>query len=180
MLKKMLSELDIWLIEKNRRISLHVIGGFALELKNIQRGLQTEDIDSIVKINEKEIINKIQSIGVTHNNPFWFDFSASSLTVPSGYEKRLERIDEYENIDLFVLSNIDIIKMKVAAYHSRRERGIYRDLEDLKTLTPTREDITEAIQFYLDEYSKDLTGKFKNEFEKEVADLKEELLGIFK
>ena len=50
MLKKMLTDLDNWLIEKNRRITLHVIGGFALELKNIQRGFQTEDIDSVLKI----------------------------------------------------------------------------------------------------------------------------------
>lgn len=79
-----------------------------------------------------------------------------------------------------LLGNSDIIKMKVAAYHSRRERGIYRDLEDLKMLNPSKEDILEAIKFYFDEYSKDLTGKFKSEFEKEVADLKMELLRIFK
>ena len=70
--------------------------------------------------------------------------------------------------------------MKVAAYHSRRERGIYRDLEDLKQLSPTKEEISEAIKFYYEEYSKDLTGKFKLEFEQEVAELKIELLGIFK
>lgn len=180
MLKVMLTDLDYWLIKKNRRITLHVIGGFALELKNIQRGFQTEDIDSVLKINEEEIISKIQSIGVAHGNQLWFDFGASSLTVPSGYESRLEKIKEYENIDLFVLANSDIIKMKVAAYHSRRERGIYRDLEDLKMLNPSKEDILEAVKFYFDEYSKDLAGKFKSEFEREVADLKIELLRVFK
>lgn len=180
MIKKMLRELDLWLVERNRRVTLHVIGGYALELKNIQRGFQTEDIDSILQINEQDVIEKIQSIGKAHGNQQWFDFGASSLTVPSGYEKRLEKINDYENIDLFVLSNIDIIKMKVAAYHSRRERGIYRDLEDLKQISPTKEEISDAITFYFEEYSKDLTGKFKLEFEKEVAELKTELLGIFK
>lgn len=180
MIRKMLMELDLWLVEKNRRITLHVIGGYALELKNIQRGFQTEDIDSILKINEQDVIEKIQSIGEVHGNQQWFDLGASSLTVPSGYVQRLEKISDYENIDLFVLSNADIIKMKVAAYHSRRERGIYRDLEDLKHLSPTKEEISEATKFYYEEYSKDLTGKFKLEFEQEVAELKIELLGIFK
>lgn len=180
MIKKMLKELDDWLVERNRRVTLHVIGGYALELKNIQRGFQTEDIDSILQINEQDIIEKIQSIGKMHGNQMWFDFGASSLTSPSGYENRLEKINDYDNIDLFVLSNRDIIKMKVAAYHSRRERGIYRDLEDLKQLNATKEDIIDAIKFYLEEYSKDLTGKFKLEFEEEVAELKVELLGLFK
>jgi hypothetical protein len=180
MIKKMLTELDSWLVERNRRITLHVIGGYALELKNIQRGFQTEDIDSILKITEQDVVKKIQSIGMVYKNQQWFDFGAASLTAPSGYEQRLEKLNEYENIDLFVLSNIDLIKMKVAAYHSRRERGIYRDLEDLKHLSPTAEEISEATKFYYEEYSKDLTGKFKLEFEKDVATLKVELLGIFK
>lgn len=176
----MLKELDSWLVERNRRITLHVIGGYALELKNIQRGFQTEDIDSVLLINEDDVIEKIQSIGKLHGNQQWFDFGASSLTVPPGYEERLEKINDYENIDLYILSNVDIIKMKVAAYHSRRERGIYRDLEDLKKLSPTKNEISEAIEFYFKEYSRDLNDKFKLEFEIEVAELKIELLGIFK
>ena len=180
MLSKMLTELDSWLVSKNRRITLHVIGGYALELKNIQRGFQTEDIDSVLAITENDIIEKINSIGEISGNPNWFDFGASSLTVPSGYKDRLEKIEGHENIDLYVLSNVDIIKMKVAAYHSRRERGIYRDLEDLKKLKPTEEEITDAIDFYFEEYSKDLTGKFKSEFKTEVTELKIELLRICK
>jgi hypothetical protein len=180
MLSKMLKELDTWLVSKNRRIILHVIGGYALELKNIQRGFQTEDIDSVLKISESDVIERINFIGEKYNNQNWFDFGASSLTVPNGYQERLEIIKEYENIDLYVLSNVDIIKMKVAAYHSRKERGIYRDLEDLKMLRPTEEQISDAINFYFNEYSKDLSGKFKAEFKKEVSELKSELLRICK
>lgn len=33
MLTKMLKELDSWLVSKNKRVTLHVIGGYALELK---------------------------------------------------------------------------------------------------------------------------------------------------
>ena len=58
--------------------------------------------------------------------------------------------------------------------------GIYRDLEDLKMLRPTKEQITDAINFYYNEYSKDLSGKFKAEFKKEVSELKSELLRICK
>ena len=180
MLTEMLKELDEWLVIKNRHITLHVIGGYALELKNIQRGFQTEDIDSLLSITEDEIVQKIHSIGKRYGNINWFDFGASSLTVPAGYQERLEKIKDYENIDLFVLSNSDLIKMKVAAYHSRRDRGIYRDLEDLKKLNPTTQDIAAAIIFYFDEYSKDLTGKFKLEFKKEVEELRLELLRICK
>lgn len=180
MLTEMLKELDEWLVAKNRNITLHVIGGYALELKNIQRGFQTEDIDSILSITEDEIIEKIHSIGQQHGNEKWFDFGASSLTVPVDYQERLEKISDYENINLFVLNNSDLIKMKVAAYHSRRDRGIYRDLEDLKMLNPTKREISEAIVFYFEEYSKDLSDKFKLEFKKEVEELRLELLGICK
>jgi hypothetical protein len=180
MLSIMLKELDQWLVTKNRRITLHVIGGYALELKNIQRGFQTEDIDSVLAITENDIIEKIHSIGEINGNPNWFDFGAASLIVPSGYQDRLDKIEGHNNIDLYTLSNIDIIKMKVAAYHSRRERGIYRDLEDLQKLSPTKVQIEDAIDFYFREYSKDLSGKFKAEFKTQVEELKIELLRICK
>lgn len=180
MLPKMLKKLDSWLVLKNKRVTLHVIGGYALELKKMQRGFQTEDIDSVLDIQEVDVIDKIRSIGEENGNPKWFDFGASSLTVPQGYEDRLEKIEEYENIDLYVLSNVDIIKMKVAAYHSRRVRGIYRDLEDLQKLNPTETEIADATDFYFNEYSRDLTGKFLAEFKAEVEELKTELLRICK
>lgn len=172
----MLLELDQWLSLKNKRITLHVIGGYALELKNIQRGFSTEDIDSILDIKETDIVEKIHSIGKKYSNPNWFDFGAPSLIVPFGYEKRMEHKIIYENIDLYVLGNADLVKMKVAAYHSRRERGIYRDLEDLIKLNPSTEDIEESIKFYYEEYSKDLSGKYKEEFKSDLKDLKNELI----
>lgn len=174
----MLSELDDWLGKKNLRVTLHVIGGYALELKAIQRGFQTEDIDSVFKITNQEILEQIQIIGESFKNPHWFDFSAPSLIVPEGYQDRLERIDKFENIELYVLSKCDLIKMKVAAYHSRRDRGIYRDLEDLKNLQPTQKDISEAIIFYRTQYSRDLTGKFKDQFILETQELEKELLEV--
>lgn len=178
MLEKILEDLNNWLLKNNRRVTIHVIGGYALELKQIRQGIQTEDIDSIYKISELDIIDQIHSLGERHGNPNWFDFGATSLIVPADYEKRLEENKQYSNIDLFVLANIDLIKMKVAAYHSRRERGIYRDLEDLKKLNPSTNDIEDAIRFYFEEYSKELTGKFKLELENDLHELKLELINV--
>jgi hypothetical protein len=178
MLENILEDLNEWLVLNNRRVTLHVIGGYALELKQIRQGIQTEDIDSVFKITESDIIDLIHTLGEKYSNPNWFDFGATTLILPPEYQKRLEAKTQYSNIDLFVFSNIDLIKMKVAAYHSRKERGIYRDLEDLKKLKPTPMDISEAIKFCFEEYSKDLTGKFKNEFENELKELQRELIKV--
>ena len=166
MLEEMLEELNTQLEERNRNIVLHLVGGYALELKGIRVGVQTEDIDPINTIDEDDVIEEIHKIGERLGNAKWFDFSASSLTVPRGYEKRLTEINKYSNIDLRVLSNADLVKMKIAAYHGRRDRGIYRDLEDLERIKPTLSEIQEGVKFYFEEYSKELPAKFKKDFKK--------------
>jgi hypothetical protein len=178
MLENILEDLNDWLTKNNRRITLHVIGGYALELKQIRQGIQTEDIDSVLEISESEVVDQIHILGEKHGNLNWFDFGATTLIVPLGYETRLEEKNNYSNIDLFVLSNIDLIKMKVAAYHSRRERGIYRDLEDLIKLNPSIENIKEAIEFCYVEYSKELPEKFAKVFKEELNELRSELIKV--
>lgn len=176
MLEEMLKKLNDWLSRNNRTLVLHIVGGYALELRGIRVGILTEDIDPINSINEDDVIEEIMRIGDLTDNPKWFDLGASSLTVPDNYETRMTKINRYSNIDLYVLSTIDLIKMKIAAYHSRRERGILRDFDDLVLLRPSEKDIEEGVDFYFEEYSEDLTGKFKEEFRNECIELKKELI----
>lgn len=130
MLEKILEDLNNWLLKNNRRVTIHVTGGYALELKQIRQGIQTEDIDSIYKISELDIVDQIYSLWEKYGNPNWFDFGATSLIVPVDYEKRLEENKQYSNIDLFVLADIDLIKMKAAAYHFKRD--LTDDLHEFK------------------------------------------------
>jgi hypothetical protein len=179
MLDQILTELNEWLKRKNRTITLQIIGGYALELKQIRKDFLTEDIDSVVEISDEELIEQIGDLGEKFGQAKWFDFGASSLTLPDNYESRLEEFHGHSNIKIMLLSNGDLIKMKIAAFHGRRDRGILRDFDDLILLKPSKTDIDEGMEFYFDKYSSDLTGKFLREFQEEVEEYKDELYKKF-
>ena len=120
-------------------------------------------------------MDKIHEIGESSGLPKWFDFSASSIILPGGYRDRLIQIQKYSHIRLKVLSIKDLIKLKVAAYYHRRDKGIVRDLEDLLSANPSRAEISEAIHFVIKEYGEELPSHFKKELVLNLKKIEEEI-----
>ena len=179
---KSLSELNEWLKTKNKTITLHVIGGLALVLQGLNIKRTTGDVDNVNPIIDNEVIAKIYEIGDKNGTPDWFDFGATTLTLPYGYISRLVRTEGMSNIEMYVLHKRDLVVLKVAAYFSRRHRGVIRDLEDLVVLNPTFEEVCNGLDFIVQEYgvNQQLPSQFLNDLSQEVAKLKEEFSAIFK
>lgn len=178
-IEEKLEILNNWLVKKNKMIELHIIGGYAIELHGISIGRRTEDIDNINKITDDEIVGKIQEIGEKKGEPAWFDFAASSLALPDGYELRLKEVDNFSNISLKILDLKDIVILKVAAYNDRYYRGIERDLTDLIAINPYFHDIECGLQFILEKHGSELPDKFFKELELNINELREYLKEIF-
>ncbi len=177
-----LTELNNWLNVNNAKIVLHVIGGFGIALHNINIKRVTQDIDNVNPIEDKKIIEQIHNIGEQRGNPEWFDFSALTIDLPDGYQGRLVKVDGLSNIDIFILHLRDIVVLKVAAYFSRKERGIVRDLEDLIAIDPTFEEVCQGLDFIIQKQGVEqkLPKRFMQELREDVAKLKEELREYFK
>ncbi len=94
------------------------MGSYAIELLGINIGRMTEDIDPVrFEAIDEEIEKKILEIEDTLDLPDWFDFSASGLPLPVGFEERPIQIKEYSPIDLWILGRQDLISMKLSTYH---------------------------------------------------------------
>jgi len=165
-----LEELNIWLKKNNKFIELHLIGGFAIYLHGINLGRETEDIDNINEITDQSIIDKIHEIGEKHSTEKWFDLGAPTLSLPRGYKIRLKAGSHLSNIKIYLLSREDLISLKIAAYYSRRERGIIRDILDLKILCPSLKEIDIGINFTYESVQNE--GHLQERF---LGELKEEL-----
>ncbi len=121
----------------------------------------------------------IREVGEKIGLDQWFDFGASSISIPENYQSRL--IDSglaLKNLDVKILSLEDIVKLKVVAYYNRSTAGEFKDYEDLKSIKPHKQLIEDGIFFLTETYSKNLPEKFKKEFLLEVELIKEDLKKI--
>ena len=172
-LKKNLGLLNKWLASNDKHLVLHLIGGYALFLKGMVNRY-TIDIDSVYAINDEEIVEELQRIAELEDCPGWFDLSALSLTLPENYELRLNKEKGYSNIEIYTLSKVDLVALKVAAYYIRKEMT-QRDLADIFALKPNEQEIDFAFSFLSKTYGSELTGKFLKEFQEEIKSLRKEI-----
>jgi hypothetical protein len=168
--------LDKKLVASGKHLEIHMIGGMSLFLHGINMKRETQDIDSVLEITDEEIINLIHEVGEEIGLDKWFDFGASSISIPENYQSRL--IDAglgLKNLEVKMLSLEDIVKLKVVAYYNRSANGEFKDYEDLKSINPNKKLIEEGIVFLKDTYSKHLPEKFKKEFLVEVELIRNDL-----
>lgn len=174
----LLAELNDWLKDQNLEIELTIIGAFALHLHGISSRM-TMDIDTLNHIEHPKVISKIIEIGDKYGLPEWLNSQAQGLILPIGFHKRLIHSEIFSNILLSYASRIDLIKLKVAAYYYRHSFE-EKDLDDLKLLKISADELDDGIGFLLESHSPE-QNRFKNDFVRDVKliqiKLKELLLG---
>ena len=168
--------LDKKLKASGKHLEIHMFGGMSLFLHGIAMKRETQDIDSVLEITDEEIINLIHEVGEEIGLDKWFDFGATSISVPENYQARLVDAGlSLKNLDVKMLSLEDIVKLKVVAYYNRSANGEFKDYEDLKSIKPHKKLIKEGIIFLKETYSENLPDRFKKEFLREVELIKEDL-----
>ena len=153
-----------------------MFGAMSLFLHGIKLLRETQDIDSVLEITDEEIIDLLHQVGEEIGLDKWFDFGASSISLPPAYESRLVDAElNLKNLDVKMLSIPDIVKLKVVAYYNRSANGDFKDYEDLKSIKPEARLISKGITFLRETYFKSLPDRFKKEFLEEVELIKEDL-----
>ena len=149
LLFKALQLFDHRLKENNLSCRLVLCGAFAIQLHGYDRGQFTYDIDSVLPFESegiKEIIKKIgDDLGLGDS---WLNDQAATVALPEGSLDRMIKLNSFEQIEAFILSRIDLIKMKVCAFAIRRDQT-NKDWEDLVILHPSKEEIEEGIDFLI-------------------------------
>ena len=141
----LLDELNAELIKSEQKVRLTIIGGFALHLHGLSIR-PTMDVDTITDLDDLNIDECVKRIGKKYGIKSWLNDQSYNLIMPDDYEKRLIKKNNFSNIELYVVSKEDLIKLKVAAYYYRRDFE-NRDLEDLILLKPTDSETRDAISF---------------------------------
>ena len=134
-LKSGLNELNKWLARKDLTLSIVIIGAYALVLKKLPRSETTQDIDTVVRIDEN-ILHQIGVIAESLGLPYrWLNDQASNITLPKGLIERAEPNNQWSNIKLKVATRKDLIILKASAFVYRRDIDD-KDYHDLLLLNP--------------------------------------------
>lgn len=169
-----LDELDKYLTAKALKLEIVICGAFAIQLHGFMRGLFTQDIDTIRKIDSTELITAIAVVGTKLGlGSRWLNDQASTVSIPKGAFERARPIGKWNSILAFLIDRVDLIKMKASAFSIRREETI-KDWEDLVLMNPTKEEIQSAIEF-LKQTNSPPDGASRliiQEFEETIDDLK--------
>lgn len=174
-LSKPLNDLNDWLGQQAMSIDLIVIGAFAIHLHGIKNRM-TMDIDTIVSIEDPQILKKISEIGQKYGLPSWLNDQAENLIMPPNYEQRLLHEHAYSHINLSFISRIDLIYLKVAAYFYRGDTDP-KDKEDLALLKCTLSELELAINF-LSNFHKPDTKSFMKSFHERILEITTELKNV--
>jgi len=149
-LDEALDELNALLRKKNHRIEILICGAYALEMYGLSPERNTLDVDSAKEIpsDMDDIINEVAiKLKLTRSEgELWLNDKASRVALPAKIIERATPITKWSNIDAKLVDRKDLISMKVSAFFSRREMTL-KDLEDLKILNPSHDEILEAIEF---------------------------------
>lgn len=145
-----LNELNALLKKNHLRIEIIICGAYALEMFGLSPDRKTLDVDSAKEIpsNIDELINEVAAkLNLTRSEgELWLNDKASRVALPSKLVERATTINRWSNIDAKLIDRRDFISMKVSAFFSRRDVTL-KDLEDLKILKPSNEEILEALAF---------------------------------
>jgi hypothetical protein len=169
-----LNELDKLLTARSLKIEIAICGAYAIQLHGITRGLHTLDVDSLLHIDNANIIAIIAKVGENLGlGPKWLNDQASTVSLPDGIFDRLTPIKKWSAIQASLISRKDLIIMKASAFSIRREHTS-KDWEDLLLLSPTPAEIESAIEFIKQKNSPPANSSkiIKLQFEETLSDLK--------
>lgn len=170
-----LTRLNELLKRRNSQFELVIMGSFALELHHIYLSRSTNDIDTLIRIDD-ELTEEIEIVADELDlNSNWISDDCSSISpLPKGFEERLILITSHSHIKIQVLSLKDIIATKISALYSRGHTDL-KDLEDLIQIHPNEDDIDFGIDYLILAQRPDANVKFQKEFLVEVENLRREL-----
>jgi len=146
-LSNALDALDSVLAQQKLKLDILICGAFALQILGFDRGVHTLDVDTVMKIDDPKVLNLIAEIGKQYGlSSNWLNDQAASVTTPEDIFERAKKLDQWSSINAFVIDRVDLIKMKTSAFSIRREETS-KDWDDLKLLSPTKQEIEAAIGF---------------------------------
>jgi hypothetical protein len=172
-----LNELNALLKKNHLKIEIIICGAYALEMLGLSPDRKTLDVDSAKEIPSHidDLINEVAvKLSLTRSQgELWLNDKASRVALPSKLLERATHINKWSNIDAKLIDRRDFISMKVSAFFSRRDVTL-KDLEDLKFLKPSNEEILEAIEFVKNHNSPpaDASKKIVAEFKESEDDIK--------
>ena len=170
-----LEELNRWLVSRGTHLELTLIGAAALTLRGYRRpaGFESRDMDSVTDLEASDIFEVVAEIGRVHRlGEDWLNDNSRTLPLPLGCEDRLSLVQLFSNITAWVVARGDLISLKCSAFISRGAET-RRDLEDLRRMSPTPEEIQTCIVFAEQTNRPDpYKDPWKKDFEDSVAELR--------
>lgn len=169
-----LTELDRLLVKRRITLNIFICGAFAIQLLGFTRIEPTEDADSATPITNEDVLDLIKTVGKARGlGAKWLNDQASTVAIPEGAESRAKAFGNWRNIKAILMDRSDLIKMKAAAFSTRRDETL-KDWEDLKVLKPTKREMDEAIAFLKQTRSppSGANEKMIEEFNETIDDLK--------
>ena len=136
--RDILPEFDEFLFERGLSFNAVVIGGAAMQLMGLTDRV-TKDCDILSPKITDELKDASRAFAKLHSlSENWLNNGPESLVrdLPASWEGNLVPLYRGKCLTLLTLSRIDFIRSKLFAF---LDRGI--DLQDLKHLMPTREEI---------------------------------------
>lgn len=147
-MKTIIEEFDIFLHNLGLKFNAVIIGGAALNILDIT-GRTTKDVDCLdpeipVEIKEASHLFTKQRDDL-ELDPNWLNNGPITLKkdLPSGWRTRTQLLYQGKSLYLEALGRSDFLKSKLFAYCDRT----YPDLEDLKNMKPTEEELLESIEW---------------------------------
>jgi len=174
-----LTDLDQLLAKKHLTLNIFICGAFAIQLLGFERIEPTKDADSATPIENEEVLKLIKAVGEARGlGSKWLNDQASTVAIPKGAASRAKSFGNWRNIRSILMDRSDLIKMKAAAFSTRRDETS-KDWEDLKLLKPTSKEMCDAIAFLRQTRSPptDASKKIIEEFNETIDDLQKLAFG---
>lgn len=176
-LEQAMNELNHLLKKRGLRVSVLICGAFAMEMHGLKLDRRTDDVDSATPI-DPVVLDLIDEVAAKmsltrEGDERWLNDKASTVALPPKLISRAKKINKWSNIDASLADRRDLISMKVSAFFTRRDVTT-KDIEDLKAVMPTNEEIEEALDF-VKKYNSPPDKKDKQlmaDFEESVDDVR--------
>jgi len=162
-----LNELNTKLSINDIHIELTIVGSMAIYLNGLNFTRMTEDIDYINYEASDEFLNIVEHISKEFNLPsYWINSRAKEIDpLPQELKNKLKSDNRYSNIALKYIDIETAIIMKVYAYYIR---GLEKDLSDLKTLSPSSDQLSKGIDYIKMQI---IHHHGKSQYEKDAAEI---------
>ena len=168
-----LKELETWLVARKKRLELVLVGAVAVATYT-HESRYTQDIDTANRIDDEDILREIETLAETHGlPPEWLSDRASTVTLPMGLLARAKVTYSGKGLEIRVAARRDLIALKAAAFVNRGAE-VLKDLEDLKRLKPTEQEVLHAVAFVKENCAPPIDkDPWKSQFEESIRVLYE-------